>query len=150
MSTSPAAASNAVSGAPALRSCTPVADSSPQASTAEDAAMPTPPPETRKRLSSPPATPDLSAGAALIVALLFGAIKRPRPTPNAASPTMTPARLPGVPSSKRVSAIAEATQNAMPASISRRGRLSESAPLKGATSPSVTGTMVSLKPAANG
>ena len=42
---------------------------------------------------------------------------------------MTPVRLPGVPSSNRAIANAEAAQSAMPTSISKRGRLSESAPL---------------------
>jgi len=57
--------------------------------TADAPATPTLVPNTRIRLSRPPASPMRSRGAALIVALLFGAMKMPSPAPNTASETIT-------------------------------------------------------------
>ena len=52
--------------------------------------MPIVQPSTRIRFSMPPASPLRSSGAAAIVALLFGAMNMPSPTPNSMSAPITP------------------------------------------------------------
>ncbi len=66
----------------------------------------------------------LSAGAALMVALLLGAMNTPSPEPNAASALITPGRLRGAPVITTTSAIVAATRTAIPAIGTSRGRSS--------------------------
>ena len=132
-----------------LRSVEPRATCSCQDSIADALATPTTVPRMRVRLTNPPATPERLAGAALIVAWLFGAMNNPSPTPKATRPRAPIQRLATGCITIAVTASRATKHIAIPATLRRRVPIrSASAPANGATIPMLIGMIASLSPAA--